>query len=99
MIYDMIINSILPPYRYPIAQNEDPVKANATTPGVLHCDYFTKLWISWLDGMIRVGHGTVFENTFLFYHNDKPFPMRAVSLATPLIQKTNAEWQFAKNAG
>ena len=80
-------------------ENTDPVKANASTPGVLNCDSFTNIWISWLDGIVRVGRGSLFDNTFLFYHDSKMFPMRALSLQTPTSQDKPSEWQFARKAG
>lgn len=86
--------------RFPLEDNErSATKANLTTVDVVNCDSFKRFWVSWANGLIKLGQGQLQENTLLFWSNEKPFTVRALSLKTSVGSGAVAEWQFSARAG
>ena len=76
-----------------------PNEAQANTPGILSCDNFVKLWVSWYNvDVISVGKGAVVgEQTILSYQDPSPMIISAVSLSS--WNEVSGVWKFYRDAG
>ena len=55
----------------------------SSTLNILDINYFNAFWISWINGVIRVGKGTVVGNDmFMSYNDPSPFAVNYVALST-----------------
>ena len=58
------------------------VLMKVSTPYILNINYFNSVWISWIDGVIRVGKGTVVgNNTMMAYTDTAPSAVNYVALS------------------
>jgi Farnesoic acid 0-methyl transferase len=68
------------------------------TKDILSCETETIFWMTWSDGVIRVGGGNSIGSGELFNMNDdNPYSINALSLASRDSQQ--ASWQFTKDSG
>ena len=59
---------------------------------LLNCDEGRWLWVSWADGFIQLGQGSVVGvRPIVWYQNPDAFPVHAVALASSV----DALWEFA----
>ena len=77
---------------------DGPTLTQVTTPGILDCAVNRNFWITWKDGTLSFGNGTVPEGNRILYHRDSNmYPINAVSVMTPLGVKGN--FTFGRSAG
>ena len=55
----------------------------SSTLNILDINYFNSFWISWINGVIQVGKGTVVGNDmFMSYNDTSPSAVNYVALST-----------------
>ena len=51
------------------------------TPGIMDANFFKSFWISWIQGVIHIGYGTVVGNgAFLSYTHTNPYQVNYIAL-------------------
>jgi len=56
--------------------------ATASTLKILNINEFRMFWVSWSDGVIKVGTGSIVgQNTFMSYVDPKPSPVNYVAFS------------------
>ena len=64
------------------APGVDISAAAVSTPNILDVNNFKSFWISWINGVIRVGKGNVVGNDmFLSYNDTSPIAVNYVALS------------------
>ena len=64
------------------------------TPNILNCQIPQQFWVSWINGNVRVGKGTIVgSQTIMDWQDMNPRPIASIGLATDQIP-SSAEWTF-----
>jgi hypothetical protein len=59
--------------------------AQMNTAGILSCESQRSFWVSWAEGTVSFGSGTVVEQNRVLYFKDPNFhPVNALSVKTPV---------------
>lgn len=71
--------------------------ATATAEYYLHCNTSMKFYVSWENGLIRVGKDNIQMPAFMEYQEENVFPIYGVSLSTG--NGNTGNWRFEENYG
>ena len=71
--------------------------SEVTIPDLLHCSEFRQFWISWYNGEIVVGQGSLGSNEILRYSNSSPNEISAVAITTGF--GIEGDWKLKQNPG
>ena len=78
--------------------HEGEVKATQNLLGVLICDTFMNFWVSWHNGIIQVGRGSVQSDVHIIgWQHDEPHDVNVVAMTTDA--DNDGVWQFVRLKG
>ena len=81
-----------------VIRTENIEKAIADTPEIISCTEMRHFWIRWTNGHIEVGSGEIIgDHLFMFWTDDSPLNIHAVSLATGYGHA--GEYEVSQNTG
>jgi hypothetical protein len=72
--------------------------ASIDTPGLLDCYALRTFWITWYDGIVRLGHGKMNSNKLLEFPDTSHLAIAALSLQTS-GSPGGGQWQVTKSSG
>ena len=73
-------------------------KALALTPNILNCDEFRTFWVSWRNGRIQVGRGSVpKQRQFMEWEDPRPLPVNFFSVSSGY--GSTGEWRIGLTPG
>ena len=73
------------------------IKRSIPSYGVLSCNEVRDFWISWSNGIVKVGEGrNVGENSLLSYDDLTFYPVKAFTFKSP---GANGTWEFPEYEG
>ena len=72
--------------------------AGAYTPDILNCDQMLPFWVSWVDGLIQLGRGSMIgDDLIVSWQDAEPLAVSHVSIST--YSTSEGYWQFTNYPG
>ena len=68
--------------------------ASANSPNLLNCEQMTSLWLSWENGRIKAGTGSVVDQNVLFDWTDTTGPFDIKGIGIMSAWGNSGEWIF-----
>lgn len=97
--YEVLIGGYPPPKQKYVIRKKvagEPAKSKEVNY-ILDKNKFKPFWITWINGTIAVGKGTVFGvDTQVSWTDPSPLSITAISMDTV---KSDLQWQFRRDAG
>ena len=76
-----------------LTKNHGSDDANARSPNLLDCKQMTSLWLSWENGRIKAGTGSVVDqNVLLDWTDARPFDIKGIGIMS--AYGSSGEWIF-----
>ena len=72
------------------------IQESVSTPNLLNCTRSQKYWISWQNGLIRLGMGKLYTNLVIQWQDDDPIPITVVTLGSA-NELGRAHWLLPKS--